>query len=65
MIHNDLCFIYWPHYVACRILVPQTVIESALPALEVQRLNHWTSREVPGLCFLPQMLILKSYSNWS
>ena len=35
MIHNDLCFIYGPHYVACRILVPQPVIESVPPTLEV------------------------------
>ena len=31
---------------ACRILVPQP--ETEPPALEVQSLNHWTTREVPG-----------------
>ena len=51
MIHNDLCFIYWPHCVAYRILVPQPVIESVPPTLKVQCLNPWTAREVPDLCF--------------
>ena len=35
--------------VACRILVPWPDIELAPPAVEVQSLNHWTSREVPPL----------------
>ena len=32
---------------ACGILVPQPGMEAAPPALEAQRLNHWTAREVP------------------
>ena len=31
----------------CGILVPRPGIESASPALEVQILNHWATREVP------------------
>ena len=33
--------------VACEILVPRPGIEPMSPALEVQSLNHWTTREVP------------------
>ena len=32
---------------ACGILVPQPGIEPMPPALEVQSLNHWTTRGVP------------------
>ena len=39
-------FFFWPHLVACGILVPQSGIEPALPAVELWSLNHWTAREV-------------------
>ena len=32
---------------ACGLLVPQPGIEPVFPALEVQNLNHWTTKEVP------------------
>ena len=35
--------------VACGILLPQPRIQFVLPALEAWSLNHWTTREVPGL----------------
>ena len=35
--------------VACRILVPIPGTEFVLPILEVQSLNHWATREIPGL----------------
>ena len=35
--------------VACGILFPQPGIKPASPALEVQSLNHWTTREVPRI----------------
>ena len=35
------------------ILIPQPGIEPASPALEVQSLNHWTTREVPHMCLYP------------
>ena len=34
---------------ACRILVPIPGTEFVLPILEVQSLNHWATREIPGL----------------
>ena len=34
---------FWP---ACRILVHQPGIESALPAVEAPSLTHWTARKV-------------------
>ena len=40
-----VCF--WPQCTACRILVPWLEIKPALPALELQSLNHWTTRKVP------------------
>ena len=32
----------------CGILALQLGIESMPPAVEVQSLNHWTTKEVPG-----------------
>ena len=34
------------HCIACRILVPQSGIESMVPALEIPSLNNCTSKEV-------------------
>ena len=34
-----------------QILVFQSGVEPAPPALEAQNLNHWTTREVPGVFF--------------
>ena len=39
-------YLFWPHLAACRILVSQPGIEFMRPALGVQSLNHWTSREI-------------------
>ena len=36
----------WPRQAACGILVPRPGIEPTPPALAVQTLNHWTTREV-------------------
>ena len=44
-------FIIWLHLAACEILVSRSGIEPLLPALEVQSLNHWTTREVPRPAF--------------
>ena len=41
------CCCFWPCHTACRILVPQPGIESALPAVEAEGLNQRTTREVP------------------
>ena len=37
---------FWMHPTACRILVPPPGIKPTPPALEVQSLNHWTTRQV-------------------
>ena len=44
---NKNFFFSWPRCVACGILVPQPGIKPVPPAVEVQSLNHWTTREVP------------------
>ena len=45
-------FFFWPHQVACGILVPQPGIKPSLPALGAPSLNHWTARE----CFSTKSL---------
>ena len=35
-------FIFWPHQVACGILVPRPVIETRPPTVEAWSPNHWT-----------------------
>ena len=44
-------FFFFSHLfpVACGILVPIPGTESVLPIVEVQGLNHWTTRKIPGL----------------
>ena len=42
--------IFWPHHAASRayeILVPQPELEPRPPALAVQNLNHWATRNAP------------------
>ena len=48
---------FWPHRVACGILVPRPGIEAVPPALGAQSLNHWTPREVLS-CFILKFLIV-------
>ena len=43
---------FWPHCVACGILVPKPGIKPIFSALGVKSLNHWTSREIPRLTVL-------------
>ena len=40
----------------CRILLSQLGMEPTPPAMEVQSLNHWTNREVPGQFFLIMLM---------
>ena len=42
---NPPFFFFWPCHVECRILVPRLRIKPMPPALGVQSLNHWTTRE--------------------
>ena len=55
-------YLFWLHWVlvaACELLVeacmqdlaPRPGIEPGPPALGVQSLTHWTTREVPGVFF--------------
>ena len=53
-----LTFTLWPCHSACCTLVPQPGIEPLSPALEVQSLNHWTSREVPLFLFYFALMVL-------
>ena len=43
---TDFSFFFWLCRVARGILVPRPGIEPTPPAMQVQSLNHWTSREV-------------------
>ena len=43
----NFVFIILPHCGACGILVCPPGIEGVPPPVEVQILNHWTTREVP------------------
>ena len=49
---------FWSHCLACGILVSQPGIKPRPPSLEVQHLNHETTRAVP------ESGILKPYSSW-
>ena len=42
---------FWPHQVACRILIPPPGIQPAPPVFEAWSLNHWTTREVLKVWF--------------
>ena len=42
---------FWPHSMACGILIPQPGIKLMSPAVEARSLNHWTAREVPSIIF--------------
>ena len=41
-------FFFWPHNLACGILVPRPGIQPAPPASERQSLNYWLAGEVPS-----------------
>ena len=44
------------HITACRILVAQPGIESMPLAVEVQSLNHWTTKEVPSYVYFKSVI---------
>ena len=48
-IHIYIYIFFWLHSRACGILLPRPRIEPMPPAVEAQILNHWTTREGPGL----------------
>ena len=43
-------YLFWLFHMACGFLMPWPGIKPLSPALEVQILNHWTTREVPDSC---------------
>ena len=43
---------FWPHYTARGILAPRSGIKPIFHAVEMQSLNHWTTREGPVLGIL-------------
>ena len=49
---KGFCFVLLLCHAACGILVPQSAIKSMPTTLEVQSLNHWTTRQVPKEGFL-------------
>ena len=50
---NFYLFIYfWPHCMACRILVPQLGIEPKSPAVQAPRPNHRNRQGCPCMCVL-------------
>ena len=51
-------FFFWPCHRACGILVPSPGIEPMPLAIEAQKLNHWTARELPLCTFLRVLLLL-------
>ena len=66
-----LFFFFWPCHRACGVFVPRPGIKPVPPTLEVQSLNHWTTR-VPQvvlyliLCYFVYMvlaLIFDTYEN--
>ena len=59
----NLILFFWPHYVACGTLVSWPGIELALPALGVQSLSHWSTREVPLMAPFNLITSLKALSS--
>ena len=60
-------FSFWPHYLACGILVPWPEIEPSPPAVVARSLNHWTIRKSLHGLFLGvgKIMIKSSEFTWS
>ena len=52
-----LLYLFWPHHMACGILVPLPRIKLIPPALEAQSLNHWTTSKVQ-ICTFSECLLV-------
>lgn len=48
-IWNSSFLLFWPHHVACGVLLSQPGIKPTPPVLAAWSLNHWTTCEVPRL----------------
>ena len=53
-----VCFTFWLCHSVCGIIVPWPGIGPASFALEVRRLNHWTTMEVPKRCLITKLSLL-------
>lgn len=60
---QQICGVFWPHGVTCGILVSQTVIKLAPPAMEVQDANHQTIMEVSTTHFIDCQSCIKHCSG--
>ena len=62
--HIVFFFFFWPHWVACGILVPWPGIEPESLAVRAPSPNHWTARELPHLVFRYQtQTLLEPWSS--
>ena len=60
-LHFFFFLIFWPCHAAPGILVPQPGMEPMAPALEVQSLNRWTTRESQVIL---SRLLFQQKSHW-
>ena len=67
ILSSTLFFIFWWHYTACGILLPQPGIEPTSRALEAWGLNHWTTKKVSTIVFNSQQkrILHVSLLQWS
>ena len=61
LLSSFLFFNFWPHHVACGLLVLPPGIEPMPSAGIAWSLNHWTAREVPDLLLSNPSFILVSW----
>ena len=56
-------FFFGHNHVTCRLLVPWAGIEPAPPAVAVQSLNHWTTREVLLFALFSKNFLWKNFNS--
>ena len=58
---------FWLHHSAHEILVPQPGLELVAPAVEVQNLNHRTTRKILGgfYLYLLKLWLLLAFISWT
>ena len=55
-------YLFWPHQSVCGIWVPWPGIEPTSSEVEVQSLNHWTTREIPTFDFTFHEALMKQFT---
>ena len=58
-------FFFWPHRVACGILVPQPGIEPGPSAVKARSPNHWTAREFAEMFSFNEVQLISSFFHGS